>query len=242
MKKSLVSLSLILLLIVNIFVISIIKAETPPVPNIGMGNINPETGLPTELEKVKGIGENLIDSEVRSQYLKQEWGKILANNKFFGPIIKGYGKISPYTDPIFRYTIGIGPALNWLFILTLTLWIAFVIYIFRVMEFVSLFSPITRYITSLGLVIIISITGALKKLAEYIINTISLFNTWWMQLILVVIVIVALVIASIFSKNLKDVFKAMKENRDKAKEELRQAKLERRIRVTEAAAEGLSGE
>ena len=241
-NKNLLILALFLffILILNIFTI-LIKAELSPPLNPGLGDINPETGLPNELEKVKGIGENLTDSEIRSQYLKQEWGKILEKNKFFGPIIKGYGKVSPYTDPVFKYTLGITPSLTWLFILTLTLWIFFLIYVFRVMDFVSLFSPITKYITSIGLVIIVSITGVLKILAEDIINALSLFTTWWMQLIGIGIVITALIVASILSKNLKDVFKSMKEKRDKAKMELKQAKLERRVRVAEATAEGLSG-
>jgi hypothetical protein len=239
MKKS-IALFLFFILILNIFIISI-KAELNPPLDPELGDINPETGLPNEIEKIKGIGENLTDSEIRSQYLKQEWGKIPEKNKFFGPLMRGYGKISPYTDPIFKYTLGITPSLTWLFVLTLILWIVFLIYIFRVMEFVSLFSPLTKYIVSLGLIVIISIIGTLRILAEAIINIISLFTTWWMQLIGISLVIIALIVASILSKNLKDVFKSIKEKRDEAKKELNQAKLERRIRVAEAAAEGLSG-
>jgi len=228
MKKSIV-LFLFVLLILNIFVISLIKAQ------------DSDSAVPPELQGIQKAGEKLTDEEQRIPYLKQEWGKIFAKNEYTGPIIASYEKISPYTDPVSKYTIGLEPSLTWLFVLTLALWIAFVIYIFRVMEIFSLFSPATKYIISIGLVIIISITGALKKLAGYIINTVSLFNTWWMQLIGIVIVIIGLVVASIFSKNLKDIFKAMKENRNKAKEELKQAKLERKMRVAEGLAEGLSG-
>lgn len=238
MKKS-VALFLFSLLVLNIFIISI-HAEEPPTPELG-GNINPETGLPTGVEKVQEVTESLSDDETRSQYLKQEWGKILAKNKYIGPIIAGYEKASPIVDPISKYTIGLEPSLTWIYILTLILWIAFVIYIFRIMEFVSLFSNVTKYLVSIGMVILISVIGVTRKLAEYIINAISLFSTWWMQLILITGVIIAIILASIFSKNLKDTAKAMKEKKDKERGEFERGKIEGRLKAMEGYMEGATG-
>lgn len=231
MKKSIV-LFLSLILVLNIFVISIIKAETPAVPDIG-GNVNPETGLPSGVGDIKDVGDKLTDEQQRSQYLKQEWGKILANNKFFGPIITAYGTISPYTDPISKYTLGSEPSLTWLFFLTLVLWIAFVVYALRILELTSIFSKWVQYIISFGVVIIISITGITRKIAEYIINAISILTTWWMQLIVAGIVIVAIILASVFSKNLQGLFKAMKEKKEKNEEEMSRARLKSDIKVAE---------
>ena len=85
---------------------------------------------------------------------------MVEKNKFFGPIIKGYGKISPYTDPVFKYTLGITPSLTWLFVLmygTLRFFIEFLkeqtSFIFGV--------PVTQVLSSL--MIIISLYFLLKK-------------------------------------------------------------------------------
>lgn len=228
MKKSII-IFLISLLILNIFVISLIKAED-----------NGDSALPQELQGIQEAGEKLTNEEQRSQYLKQEWGKILANNTIMSPIIKGYEKISPITDPIFKYAIGLEPALNWLFVLTFTLWVAFLIYTFRIFELASPFSKSVQYATSIGIIIIISIMGATKALAEYIIDIISLFTTWWMQLIGIGLVIIGLVIASIFSKNLKDVFKAMKEKKAKDEEEINRKKLKTDVEVADAFTKGIT--
>lgn len=239
MKKSLV-LFLFFILFLNTFII-LIKAELSPPLNPGLGDINPETGLPNELEKVKGIGENLTDSEIRSQYLKQEWGKILEKNKFFGPIIKGYGKISPYTDPIFKIILGITPSLTWLFVLTLTFWICMVIYIFRIFELTSPFSESAQYGISFGIIVIISVLGITKKLAEKIINVLSKFTIWWVQLIGIGIIILALVVASILSKNVKEVGKTMKEKREKEKEKSDRAELSSAAEQGKKISEALQG-
>jgi len=239
MKKGIV-LFLFFILILNIFIISV-KAQLNPPLVPGLGDINSETGLPNELEKIKGIGENLTDSEIRSQYLKKEWGQILEKNKFFGPIIKGYGKISPYTDPIFKYTLGITPSLTWLFVLTLTLWVCLLIYIIRIFELFPILSGFTRVIISIGVMVIISLTGLIKKLAEKIIDVISFFTTWWMQLIGIGIIIIGLVVALIFSKNLQKIFKTMKEKREKDEEKLNREKLKAEVEIAEAFTKGITG-
>jgi len=225
MKKGIV-LFLICLLILNIFVISLTKAQ--------------DEALPPEMKKIQGIGENLTNPEIRSQYLKQEWGKILEDKKIIGPIIKSYKKISPYTDPIFKIILGITPSLTWLFVLTLTLWIAFVIYIFRIFELTSLFSKPAQYVISFGIIIIISVLGITKKLAEYIINALSKFTIWWVQLIGIGIVILALIVASILSKNIKKVGKAMKEKKEKEKEKIDRIKLSSAVEQGKKITEALS--
>ena len=204
MKKSII-IFLISLLILNIFVISLIKAQ------------DSDSALPPELQGIQKAGEKLTDEEQRSQYLKQEWGKILANNTFFGPIIKGYEKIAPVVNPVSKYTLGIKPSLSWLFILTLTLWICILIYLIRIFELFPILSGFTRIVICLGVMMIISSLEITKKLAEKIINIISLFTTWWMQLIGIGLVIIGLIVASIFSKNFKEVGKAMKEKRKRRK-------------------------
>jgi len=191
------------MLILNVFVISV-KAQLEG------------TGLPSDLqsdvEKIQNLtekGQEIVEKtkeQESREYLFQEWKKTIENNKYFSPIILGYKKISPVVNPVSKYAIGLEPSLTWIFILTLILWIVFVIYSLRILELTALSSRWVQYVVSIGIVVIISVAGITKKIAEYVIKVISLAGTWWVQLILIGIVILALIFASFFSKNLQEIF------------------------------------
>lgn len=159
--------------------------------------------------------EQFTTAENKSDYLKKEWGKILSNSPFMGPIIRGLDKISPVTDPLFKYTVGMEPSMTWLFILTLIIWIALAILIFRLSSLALPFSSSTRYVIAIGGIIFISIFGAVKKFAEGIIAVLSIFNAWYMQLIAALLVIVAIIIGAMFSKQIEKIAKRMKEQKEK---------------------------
>jgi len=226
MKKSII-IFLISLLILNIFVISLIKAE------------NEDSALPPEFAKYKTITGNLTDSN-RFQYLKQEWGKILEKNKLMGPIIRGAEKTQPYLDPIFNLVLGIPSSLTWLFILTLIIWVSLAIYIFRFLELFSIVSKFTQYLIYIATMIVWSWIRISKFFAEKIINTLSLFTTWWVQLIGMGVVILILILASVFSKQLKEFFEKAKERRKKNKEEANRMELEKNAKISNMFTKGIT--
>ena len=180
---------------------------------------------------LKGVVEgkekfvNFSEVENKSDYLKKEWGALLSNHPTVGPILNALNKTSIVFNPIFEYTIGLKPSFTWLFFLTLILWITFVIYTFRIFNVFSVFSPTVQYIVSFGIVIIMSIGGTTRILAQSIINQISLFNKWWVQLIGAVIIIFIILLAAIISKKLEKVFKEIKERKKKAETELKRKEL-----------------
>jgi len=61
--------------------------------------INPETGLPEDINKIAETSKKLTDKEIREQYLKKEWGVIFRTSPFFKPFADFYDKISPFTNP-----------------------------------------------------------------------------------------------------------------------------------------------
>ncbi|MBS3075252.1 hypothetical protein J4429_02215 [Candidatus Pacearchaeota archaeon] len=239
MKKSLIF--FIGILIVSLcFIFSIKPVHSQ---EAGVGDVVP--GLsPENLEKVQTGVEKLTDEEARKQYLTQELGKIFQNNtyyiKYIKPVENAYSKINWFTDPFFRYTIGMAPSLSWLFLLTLVLWIVFVVYAIRMLSLASIFSKWVQYTISFGIIIIISISGVTKKIAEYIINSISILTSWQMQLIVVSILIIGLILAIIFSKQLKEFFKSLKEKRKKMQEELDREKLKSEVKVAKAFTKGIT--
>ena len=199
------------------FIAGIVIAQD--VVDIGGDIIDPKTGLPKGLPKDTGDLQNV-------SYLKTEWGKILEKNRFFGPMMIFYGNLSPYTDPVFLILIGMKPAVTWLFVLTFIIWITFIIYMFRISEFFAFYSEKVRYIVAFLLVVLISALGVTKTIAQWTINTIVFFSTtWWIQLIGGLIVIIVLMVLSVFSKNIQDLFKTMAKKREESQEDLDRARL-----------------
>jgi hypothetical protein len=222
MKNKSLTLLLVIFLVLNLS-ITIIKAEdssTPPgttTPQIPGGEINPETGLPKNLEKAQEIGETITDSDKSTAYLKQEWQKILEKSAVFGPIVKFIFKL----DPVSVFLLGIKISFSWLFFLTLILFIDLLIYMMRIIwAFLFNIWGIIRYTILILFAAVLVFYRVPLFMANFIVKIISMANVWWMQFIIIGIVILALILAGIFSKELKLVLNSVKEHNEKFKEKL----------------------
>jgi hypothetical protein len=225
---------ILLILITSLFLISIIKAEensTPPgttTPQVPGGEVNPETGLPKNLETVQKVGDTVSDPDKSTSYLKQEWQKILQKSKTFGPIITFILKL----DPVSVFLLGIPIAFSWLFFLTLILFIDMVIYVLRITKY--LFLDMSNFIRYTILILVAGIFVFYKiplYIANFIVKIISLLNAWWMQFVIIGIVILALILAGMFSKEMEALFKSIKENHDKTMEEISREKLRKDVKT-----------
>lgn len=190
--------------------------------------------------------QNKIDNPTQttneaSNYLSQEWGKILSNSD--NPLVMGIWAIHKsltFLSPVFKIVIGIEYSASWLFALTLTIWIFLLVYIFRLFSIFSIYSKTTSIIISLGMTIIISIVGFTKFLSEKIIGLISLSTTWWMQLILIAIIIVCFILASMFSGGWTEMVKRWKEISEKNKEKKDIAEAKSKAETSEKVVKSLS--
>jgi len=213
MKKSFV-----FFLLVFLFV-SFVSAQDNNVGGI-------KQGLEDNLEKagdIKGQIDNLDEDTIAKDYLRQEWGKILKENKYFGPIISLYEKISHYTDPIFKYTVGVAPSLSLLFVLTLVIWITLFIYFYRAFKIFGFFSGEVNFFIVLAMMLISSAFQVSNRLAELVTGFLGLLTNEWFQIIAGILVIIGLIVLSKFSKEFEKWANKVKENREKMKEEIRKA-------------------
>lgn len=239
-NKSLILL-IITILISNLFLITIIKAEdnaTPPgtpSPTIG-GEINPETGLPVATEKIQEIGDKMNDEN----FLKNEYQNVLNKSNTLKPLFNFYNKISPVADPVFKYTVGITPSISWLFLLALVLWISFVVYIFGFTSLLKLASNGIYYTIVLIAIVIVSYFGISAKLADFIVKYITKTGSWWIQLTIVVALILVLILASIFSRSILKLEKEIKGKKDKEEEKINRRKLKGDVDTLEIITKGLS--
>lgn len=237
MAKKVFFLLLFLALLSSFFLVLVIAEENtaspagaiPSIPT-DSGSIDPSTGLPKLAGQFQEFGENLgADDESRTAYLKQEWEKILNNTAFFGPIIRFYKTNCGIIDSGLKLVLGIPLSISWLFILTLVLWICFLVYSYQL---TSIFDIVTwRYHILVTLIIIglISWQRIPYAVADQIIKFISLANVWWGQLILVGAVVLILVLASLLSKNIKELFKWSKAKQKVDLEEMNRQKLQMQV-------------
>ncbi len=159
------------------------------------------------------------EAQNKSDFLKAQWGEILAKNAFLGPIIKVIGMSSPVTNPLFKYTVGLEPSLTWLFTITLILFILFFAYLHALTAYLP-FSKSTTLIMTVCTSIALGIMKVFVKITSGIISALTVItSTWWGQLIAIVAVIMIAIIAGILSRNLENVMKTTKEKNEKAKME-----------------------
>jgi len=222
MKKSILIINVVIfsLLLINLLTsISIVYAQ--------------EDSLPPEIQKIQDIGEKISDKQTRAEYLKQEWGKILEEKfPFFKFFIKGIRTTAPFFNPVFEALLGMPPSFSWFFGLTLVLYIALLIYIYRIMEITNIWSKWTFNLMFLGVAVVITVMRITQTLSNYLIKAVAILQTT-QAIAAVVAIILALILASIFSKNVRNLIKHTREEAKKTKREQRAKELKTKVEAIE---------
>ena len=192
MKKSRLIL-FVLIIVLLIYILPNVLAQTPEYPTSLEGDAGKILNAANQIKDFK-------DTNLSSEFLKKQWGDLLLKNNVTGPFMKAINATSPFFNPIFKYTIGLEPSLTFLFFLTLAIWIALVSATYRTTNLASILSKRSHIIFAFGLIIIISIFGITKAIAEFIINLLEKMQTWWIKLIVITIIIALLIINQIIAK------------------------------------------
>ncbi len=188
--------------------------------------------LADQVEVVQNKVDNAQDiitspdkDKIAGDYLKKEWGKILETKPIIGEIIRGYNKISPYTDPVVEWFVGIVPSLSWLFLLTFLVWFTFLRYTYIGYEYFAdaeIFEKNISMIIYYCLIIIFLTVRVFQNISMWIstsiIDFISItFGTWWGQTILVVGTIIVLTLFNMVQKTLRVYLRKMRMDKYQAK-------------------------
>jgi len=169
------------------------------------------------VENVTNTVDSLVNNpsqsreELKKAYLKTEWEKLLKSKPYIGPVIRAYEKISPYTDPIIEYCVGLAPSLSWYFLLLLGVWIVLVKYFYSFYEVLrdfSTFTDLTSAIVSFCFFIILLVLHLFQNISIWVADKFvalisSIVDNILLQVILVVAGILLLIIAGKFSKEVK---------------------------------------
>lgn len=187
----------------------------------------------------------LTQEEVRKEYLKKEWTKLLETKPIFKQIIGGYKKVSPYSDPIIEFFIGMIPQLSLLFALVVVIWFTLVKYyytFYQALKDLELFSGSTNVIVY-SLVFVVLILVQLFQsisvfLANKIVALIELALNPWIQLLFWLVAATVFILLSKFSRKIVIILKLYGRKRNQKKLERRQ---EEATRMVENAAKAVSG-
>ncbi|MBI2632192.1 hypothetical protein HYW75_04260 [Candidatus Pacearchaeota archaeon] len=209
MKKRLIS-NLAVIIFITIFLFSYLsKAQLEDQLGELQGNV----------EKVQDVSDNLSTSDQRTEYLKQEWTKILERTQV-GRFLLGISSILKALSPAFKFLIGIEFSLSWLFFLSLGVWIAIVVIIYKAVK-----EPFQmKGWISLAIAIIIpTISAQFGMIVKTVSFFVPLFKNKWIILGSILITIILLYIYSLF---MKTIGKKIKEKTKRENEERREQKAE----------------
>lgn len=201
----LVLISLALIILINLIISQEAVPESiseTPVEKISgsLGEIDPGTGSPKFFSEYKERADEFRTREQNSSYLKKEWTKILAGNKYFGPFLFYTDKFFSFFNPFWKITFGMEFSWSLLFFFHIFLWITIVIIVyFPLKEFFknSLFGIF-------GGVIVASITGAFGVITWFAKILEVIFVKLWMFTMFVIIVILLLFLYAIIFKGFRE--------------------------------------
>ena len=214
------------ILFISSFFVIAINSQEGDLNNglIDSQGFNSETGLPKEFGQFKNISDKLSQEEERKEYLEQEWTKLLANNKVFGPILFYTNKIFSFFNPLWKLTFQINFSWSWAFILSLVLFITLMIFIYSPLKSFTEFNPILNLIISFLVVVLIGISRAIKQVIDLLIYLLS--DIWKLLLFIVI----AFFIVFFYKKIIKSYG-------DKLKKEADDEKTEKNKKIIDAYAE-----
>lgn len=160
--------------------------------------IDPETGQPKQIIDIKEKIDEYREQNV--SYLRKEWTKMLADNKFFGPFLFYTDKVFSIFNPLWKYSFGMEFAWSLAFFFHIFLWLVIICIIFFPAKEIfknSLFALITG-------VIVASITGSFGIITKFVNILDVMFNKLWMLTIFVIIVVLLIVIYAKLFKGFRE--------------------------------------
>lgn len=169
-----------------------------------------------QIEALQRNVDTLTNPQSSTDYLKQEWTKIIQDTSFGKNMIQ-FGQFLTTLNPIFNLILGLGFSWSWIFFLTLALWICFLIWVYRLSFFTKLFvsSRIVQFFVFIFLMLFISYIEISKLISLLFVNLISNIDSLFFQLISAFVFLMIILILTIYSRVLSKAFKVAMEKREK---------------------------
>ena len=211
------------LLLISMFSFIIPVSAQEEVPGIG------EVPFVNETQQIQQQYEQFTTAENKSEYLKQEWEKLLGKHKILGPIIKVVNSILVFLNPFFKIVLGYESSLTWAFFFAISIWLILFFLIGPPLS--QIFnSNLFGGLASFAIVSLIGLSGIIRKAVDLL--NIIITNRWifWISLAIAILLIF---ISNMFGRKIKNWLKKMK----KESEEVKTAEAQKIIQTRAESAE-----
>ena len=138
-----------------------------PTPGDGLlGDFNPDTGKPRNLETFQKYADYYRDREQDQDFLKQEWTNLFAENKVMGPIFFYTDMFFAFFNPLWNIIFGVPFSWSWAFFLTFSFWLFFIFILYDPMRGLT-GNQVVGFFASLIIASLIGLSGAIRRSVEF---------------------------------------------------------------------------
>ena len=173
-----------------------------------------EDGIDNLREEFENISDITEDEDARSEYLTQEWTKLLEKTKA-GKILLGISNFFSKLSPLFKIILGIEYSLSWAFFLAVLIWLTLFLILNPVVS-VIFDNRIIGIIASIIITSLIGISGTIKKAVDTISEIVTNKTILTISIIItILIVIIGYFLGKIFGKYLENLREESEENQNR---------------------------
>ena len=164
-------------------------------------------------EGILGISDTVTNKDISSEYLKQEWTKILDTTGWGKVVLAIYNFIKVF-DPLFKAVLGMEFSLTLGFALAIMFWIIIFMLIYQPVNIIFQ----KKWFAILGAVVITCIIGVSGVIRGAVNMLSSVLTSQLLIVICFVVTIIVLILFSLFGKIFKKYFEKQKEEEEKDRE------------------------
>lgn len=157
--------------------------------------------------------DNYTAHQNKSEYLMQEWTKLLGNSKL-GSVIVGISDFVSIFNPFIRLVIGFDYSLSWAFAFGFMIWLTMFMFLLGPGD-ALLKSRFLSILASFVLASLVGVAGVIKKIVELAAFAIT---NLWIALLSLALAFIIMMMAKILGKTIKKALLKARDDAEKTKE------------------------
>ncbi|MBS3080281.1 hypothetical protein J4221_02320 [Candidatus Pacearchaeota archaeon] len=219
MKKG-IFVFIFILMIINAINLIIADSHIPKDAKVSgsdiLGEFDEEKGLPKTFVEYQEKAEQFKNREQNKSFLMQEWTKLLADNKFFGPILFYTNKFFNLFNFFWKAIFGMEFTWSWAFFISLGLWIALIYLVYFPISGIFFKNKLVDLIVAVIIASLIGISGAISKAVVFL--TAAITNTIGLVFFIILMIILIVLYTKLMEQLIK---KSEEEELERSKEDIK---------------------
>ncbi|MBD3252435.1 hypothetical protein GF386_01760 [Candidatus Pacearchaeota archaeon] len=187
--------------------------QAPGMPGVS-GEIDEETGLPEEFAKFQKISENLTDDEIRAEYLRQQWEKIIENNLVMSAVHNTFQEI----DIVFVVLFGMHYEISLTLFFVILLWIIIALKMPDIIKSLTKLSTLPSFAIAMGIPIILAQIQVLRYFAELLVKFLFYQEAALARFFAAIVIFLVIIIIYALEEQIAEYLKQKEEQKEKEEE------------------------